>query len=445
MPEALSSARFEIVLLEDNPDHQSLIKNELEARQIIVHEFEDGRLALEKIVNDPNIGAFVADIEIQYPYGSYNLTGPQGYDVANDIPRRSANRLLSVIVLTILDPDRADEEKNKLLVRYQSFSKFNWMKHNNDGAKVSEAFNRLALLIKNSINLTPSRWYEETRQLHSKSRWVREQKDGIKTYPPYWHLYRNLWFSPDWKKYEQEICERASKIVQGYLSGDTLKLRGGHLNLTENPSEIEFMDQLVGRRVVYALKALEPAYWGKMVCGQTPEEEKAAIDPETWNAILSAEVRSLVNQLNSHSAKNHLEEKYKRLQEITKTVEDLEIKSQDSSSYYREFLTEQKKLEKELRSAKEPVLPAAILLAKALQEEHEEIRQTFVPYLRFWNLDFSEIDWAKKTKSDERGSLKQMLLVLGIRTDDIAHEDIENWKLLLPEERKWLFEFVSKH
>jgi len=50
----------------------------------------------------------------------------------------------------------------------------------------------------------------------------------------------------------------------------------------------------------------------------------------------------------------------------------------------------------------------------------------------------SEVDWAKKSKTDEKGPLKQMLLLLGIRMEDIQDEDPENWRLLLPEERKWL-------
>jgi len=40
--------------------------------------------------------------------------------------------------------------------------------------------------------------------------------------------------------------------------------------------------------------------------------------------------------------------------------------------------------------------------------------------------------------------LTQTLLLLGIRKQDVGNEDPLRWKLLLPEERKWLQEYLSR-
>jgi len=437
------STRHEVVLLEDDPETLALIKSNLEARGITVHAYTKGEEALQKIMDDASIGALVTDIEIRYPYPNGPRNGLQGYDVANRILRDSPNRLLSSIVLTALEQEEALDSVHVFQARIHPFSKMKWMKLN-DQVQIGKTFEALAMLVKEYIELTPNRWLDEVKQLYPKSRWVSEQKDGKKVYPPYWEIYRKMWFSHSWNHVEPDLATKAEEIVQSYLDGDTRKLRGDHLSLTENPNNITFQEHLIGRRVVYALKALEPAYWENMIRGERPEEEKPSLDADIWQALQSEDTRTFFNKLNAHAAEHNLVDKHAQLEETKKKVEKLEQQNKHASEEYNKLFKEQKKLETELQKAKEPMQSIVTQLGQALEKENEEVRKAFVPLLRFWNLDFSEVEWAKKTKSDDKGPLKQMLLLLGIRMEDIQDENPENWKLLLPEERRWLRTVLEK-
>lgn len=439
------STRYEIVLLEDDPHTLKLIVDKLEKRGIIVHAYKDGNKALIKIKNDPRIGALITDIEIRYPYPNGPRNGPQGYDVANIILKDSPNRFLSVVVLTGLEQEVALDRIPLFNMRVHTFSKIKWTKLSNE-EEIEKTFDALALLVKEYVELTPNRWLNEVYQLYPKSRWVCEQRESNKIYPPYWEIYRRMWFSHEWKHIETEIGKKAEEIIKSYLlNKETRKLRGDHLSLTENPNDITFREHLIGRRVVYALKALEPAYWENIIRGEKTEEEKPSLEAEVWQAIQNEDTKKLVNTLNTHAAMYKLVDQHAKLEEINKNVEKLEQENKQTSPNYKRFLKERKELEDYLRNAKEPMKDVVTKLSRALEIEDEKVQQGFVPFLRFWNLDFSSVGWVKKTSSTSGGKdpLTQTLLLLGIRKQDIQDEDPRNWKLLLPEERKWLVEFLK--
>lgn len=440
------ATRYEIVLLEDDPETLGLIKGKLEARDIIVHAYVRGDEALQKILDDPNIGALVTDIEIKYPFPDGTRNGLQGYDVANRILTHSPSRLLSVIVLTALGAEGALDSVNVFRGKAIYFSKEKWTKLSEE-KDIEETFDALAMIVKELVELTPYRWLEEARQLYPKSRWVCEQKDGKKIYPPYWEIYRKIWLSHGWKQIEQQIGQKALEIVQSYRQGETLRLRGDHLSLTENPNEITFQEHLVGRRVVYALRAIEPAYWERMIRGERPEQEEIAeLSAETWVKISTEKVKNLVNQINQKSANlKHLKQ---QLDELQKKAEDLENKSSLSKAEEKELedlLEKIRKIRDQISQINDALRPLVDELVDALKNEPPAVQEGFNPYLRYLDADFSEVDWTKKPPQTGGGRdpLTQTLLLLGIRKQDMQDENPENWKLLLPEERKWLRRVVE--
>lgn len=444
-------SRYEIVLLEDEPDVLKMLKEKLEMRGIIVRPYMRGDDALKKIMDDPNIGALVTDIEIRYPFPTGKRDGLQGYEVANRILSDSPNRLLSVIVLTKFEEEEALDSVPLFNMRIRPISKRKWTKLN-DPKDVELTFDAIGLLIKEYIELTPNRWINEVNQIYPTSRWVREYKKGGNIFPPYWEIYRNLWFYDKWKKIEPEIGEEADRIVQSYVNGEYLRLRGDHLSLTEKPNETTFQEHLIGRRVVYALKALKPDYWESMIMGRSIDEydelkegEKPSLDSKIWQNIQSDEVRSLVNKLMEYAADRNLVDKHNKVEDILQKMEDLEMNSKGDSIEYEKLRQDKEKLSNDLRHEKKAMLPTMNQLAKALEMENEEIQQGFIPFLRFWNLDFTEVKWNKKSIIDKKGPFKQLLLLLGIREEDIRPKIPDNWRLLLPEERKWLRTILQKY
>lgn len=444
--------RYEIVLLEDDPETLNLIKEKLEARGIIVHAYARGDEALQKILDDPNIGALVTDIEIRYPYPNGTRNGSQGYDVANKISRSSPDHLLSIIVLTALEQEQALDSVNLFTLFNVKvdhyFSKWKWTKLNDSG-EIETTFDALGMFIKEYIELSPQKWADDVRKLYPRSRWVCAQKDGQRVYPPYWDIYRKMWFSRDWKSIEQRISEKATEIVESYRRGEFEKLRGGRdrLTLTENPNEMTFQEHLSGRRVVYALKALEPAYWENMVRGErTEEEERAELTAETWGGITTHEVKNLVNDLNKNAST--LRDLDQQLSQLNKQIESFEKKASLTKSEEGELeglQSKASKIRERLAEVKKKLQPLVNHLMEALKNEPEEVQNGFVPYLRFLNADFTNVDWAKKTSQTGGGKdpLTQTLLLLGIRKQDIEGDEPENWKLLLPEEGKWLISFFD--
>lgn len=439
--------RYEIVLLEDDPKTLELIKNKLESRGITVYDYTDGNKALQKIRDDASIGAFVTDIEIRYPYPNGTRNGLQGYDVANRMLRESPNRLLSVVVLTALEQEEALDSMPVFQMRVHPFSKHKWMKlYAQD--EIEKTFDALALLIKEYIELTPYRWFGEVKKLYPKSRWVCKQKDGKKNYPPYWEIYRNMWFSHSWKQIEPDLGARAEEIVRLYLDGEIRKLRGDHLSLTENPTDSTFLEHLIGRRVVYALKALEPAYWESMVRGERPEEEEMDKPTEEAWGKLDEETKSLVNKINQNAA--NLKGPKQQLDKLQQKAESLENKSSllnDEEKELENLHEEIRKIHEQINQINNILRPSVNELVDALKKEPSEVQQGFIAFLRYLNADLSKAEWTKKPAQTGGGRdpLTQTLLLLGIRKQDIQDENPENWKLLLPEERKWLRQFLEKY
>src|SRR5207249_672662 len=193
------------------------------------------------------------------------------------------------------------------------------------------------------------------------------------------------------------------------------KLKGEILSFPERPNEGQIIDHLIGRRVICGLRMREPAYWDRLVCGERVVEEAKLISGGVWDQIRSEQVRVLFNQLNRYMADKELGEMHEA-----------------------DTLTPQERMA--YRNAKDNAQPLVRKLAKALETEPENVRLGFVPYLRFWEADFSQVNWfsASKAAGKREQNLKQTLLLLGIRKDDIQDDNPANWKLLLPEERAWL-------
>lgn len=404
--------RYEVVLLEDDPHTRELLEGKLSERGMTVHAYASGEEALEKIQADPNVGALLTDIEILDAYPDGDIAGLQGYDVANRIREEAPHRLLSIVVMTRLPGDAAFDNLNAFNVPFTTVHKTKWIGAEKE-AERDKAFDELASRLKEAIRKTPHNFYEELEREHPKNRWITRD---------YWSVYRSLWFSKNWPGTETRIAERATEIVQDYLEGESRKLKGEILSFSEQPSEGQLLDHLIGRRVIYALNALHPAYWETLICGERIEEEKTALDPEVWQHIESDEVRSLFNKLQRRIARNDLARQH----------EEYERLSREERQSYRE--------------AKEAAQADVKNLGRALDGEPDDVQRGFIPYLRFWNLNFTEVDWTTNsdTAARDQQNLKQTLLLLGIRKDDIKDEHPENWKLLLPEERLWLKRIVEQ-
>lgn len=407
------ATRYEIVLLDDDPETLALLEDELSCRGIKVHACARGEAALQKILDDPNIGALLTDIEIRETYPDGLLSDLQGYNVANRILTDAPNRLLSVVVMTQLTAKVAFRNLRLFQVPVTEFHKDEWIGAGDEAIR-EQAFDDLADLIKEAIERTPHRYYEELKSENPVRRWIRHDD---------WSLYRSLWFSPTWPVTEAEIGERAAGIVEAYLEGETRKLRGELLSFSKQPDGGQLLNHLVARRVVYALKRLQPAYWESLILGEYVEEEKTAIGPEVWQDIESENVRSLFNQLQDYIYRNDLANRHEAYDQLSRA---------ERQAY---------------REAKEAAQAEVKKLAQALEKEPEGVQEGFVPYLRFWNLDFTEVDWTVGSGSSTKGqqNLKQTLYLIGLRREDIKGRNPNNWKLLLPEERVWLKRIVEQY
>ncbi len=434
----MSKGRYEIVLLEDDPETLELITQKLEHRNIIVYPFADGQAALKKALQDANIGLLLLDIEIRYPWPDGPRSGLQGYDVANRIVSDSAHRLTSVVVMTGLEQEEALDSANIFEMSPVYYSKLKWQKLEN-ADQIEQVFDDFADMLKALIENTPFRWYEVVRQTYPNSRWVKERKKKQKKSPPYWFLYRNLWLSKNWKQLEHDVGKRAVDIVHAYQNSETKKLRGDWLNLTDSPVESDFTEHLVGRRVVYALKYLEPVYWKEKLRGKDVTEETPVLPAKVWDRIQSAHIREKINHIHTIAAQHELEKLYNVYKKNLSLLDSGTTKVELSN-----VVDKQAALQHELDHITEQVSGDVAEIAAALQQETGDVQQDLVPFLRFWDVDFRQLQWAGKPETAAGGQdpVTQLLLVLGIRLQDVEGNDPENWRLLLPEEKKWLKDIV---
>lgn len=428
--------RYEIVILEDDPETSGLLQEKLSERNITVHATARGDDALKEIENNINVGAFLTDIEILYPYPNGKRNGKQGYDVANAVTRMHS-RLLSVVVMTKYDAEQALEELNLFAGNVTAFSKQAWQKFINP-AEQESAFDKLTEKIKAAIEMTPYRWAEELKSDHPQSKWVDEKQKGNKTLPSYWSIYRKLWFSKDWRTREKQIGERANEIVSLYLNDhDSRKLRGDHLKLVDQPDENAFTDHLVARRVVFALKAIEPLYWDKMILGERLEETPGKNHFEHWSNY-SQSVQRYINEINA--AATGLDEANKEHDKIEKDIS----KSNDPGGWERAYVDKQ--LEKKKASNQSIVLYEKNIRENLIKLEREAKDDTYFSeitvFIESWNQQLSSKPTEKKAsgKTKEENVLQQWVRDLGIKKEHIEHENYREWKFLLPEERKWLEE-----
>ncbi len=438
-----SQKRYEVVLLEDDKETLEKITSALARNEIIVYPFVDGRKALEKIISDIKIEALVTDIEIRYPYPNGDRGGLQGYDVANLLTKKSANRIFSIIVLTALEQDEALDSINLFENRIFCFSKMKWRKFNEEEI-VEKVLNDLAGLIKSRIECSPILWYNEIRDIYPDSRWIKPERKGDKIVPPYWGVYCELWMSKDWNKIDAEISKKALSIFENYEHGEVRRLQGDFLTLRNNPTPTTFCEHLIARRVIYALKANFPTNWALLVSGKENEkEESLELDADTWNNIKSEQVKIQVNAIHNKSAEINLRTHYDDYLNSCHYIEKYEAmsiltgKQQNNLRVHKKNLIEKKRIISDARTMLNPMITD---LLKSLENEDISVKNGFVSFLRFWGTDFTELSWVKKQKRTNGGQdpLQQTLRVVGIRKEDISDENIDNWKLLLPEERNWL-------
>jgi CheY-like chemotaxis protein len=410
-PADFREVRYEIALLEDDPETRALLEQELTRRGITVHAYGRGEEVLQKLVGDAGIGAFLTDIEILEHFPDGDFARLQGYDVANRLLEEASNRLLSVVVMTRLPVEEAFDSLNSFRLPITTFHKGKWSR---EDARAEAAFDELADLLKKTIESTPHTILEELQRDYPSSRWLSRG---------YWPVYRSLWLSRDWPRTETAVGARAAEIVQGYRSGDLRgqSLRSGILSFSERPTAAQLPDHLIGRRVIYALKLLEPADWDRLVTGERVVEETRAISLELWNAIQTDRVRALINTLSRRMSDHDLGGLHDRFESLS---------AADRQLYMRE------------KAAAQPIVEQ---LGQALSDEPEEVRQGLVPYLWFWDLDFRRVPWKFDPAAAGRDeqNLKQVLILLGVRREDIRDDNPANWKLLLPEERSWLHRLVG--
>ncbi|MBN1999762.1 response regulator [candidate division KSB1 bacterium] len=433
-------SRYEIVLLEDDPETLELIAKKLQARDITVFAFDNGEKALQKALHGTNIGLLLLDIEIRYPYPDGPRSGLQGYDVANRLISDSAHRLTCVVVMTGLEQEEALDSANIFETSPVYYSKLKWQKLENSGQN-DALFDAFADMLKTLIRNTPYRWREEVIQSYPKSRWVSEKKKNQKVLPPYWSTYRNLWLSRKWKQLEHGIGVRALEIVDAYKKGETKKLRGEWLNLTDAPTETDFSEHLVGRRVVYALKYFEPVYWKEKLRGEDVSEESPVLEAVIWDRIKSSAVKQKINLIHTTAAEHELEKLYALYK---KNLALLDSGGSDEEELTK-LVDKQTALQEKLDEISSLVHDAVTELAAGLDNESESVRKAMIPFLRFWDVDFCHLEWAGKIETSGGGQdpVTQLLLLLGIRQQDIEDENPANWRLLLPEEKKWLEDMIE--
>ena len=423
-----NTGRYKVVLFDDDPATTALLKTELEHRGLEVKTFLRGDEVLAYLKQNPDVSVLLTDIEIRYPFPDGLRSGPQGYDVANRVPEVCPNRLLGVVVMTGLDQAEAFESLGSFQVRAQAFSKMRWLQAS-DTEEKTEAFDRLATLLRTTADESMQRWLEELKTAHPANKWV---MGG------YWDLYRTLWYRPDWKAIEAQIGQQAIQIIDGYREGEAKKLRGEVLSFSKKPDELSFQNHLVGRRVVYGLKARRPSYWDDLIRGEAIVEDQPMLPPGAWEQIETEEVRALVNELNRIAARQDLEKTYKELEKTTRALEQADGPDPALEQAMR-------KLNSVLQQVRMEAEDAIAQLNQALEQEQEETQQLFKPYLRFWGLDFRTAKWATQPEKSTGGSdpVTQLLLLLGIRREDIALDNPKHWLFLLPEERAWLRELQA--
>ncbi len=440
-PTHVSESRIEIVILEDDPQTLSLLSEQLQRRGWVVHAFSNSSLALDKMLNATHISVLLTDIEIREPFPHGPRSDLQGYDVVNRLFEQAPYRPFAVVVMTALEQESALDSANLFQTRPIFFSKRKWQQ---DGNAHQQAFDQLGAILIDAAQATPNQWQQQVMTDYPKSRWVCEKNESGKRIPALWEWYCKLWFSPSWPSLEKQIGQAAAAMVSRYLDGDVRKLRGDHLSLVASPNENSFKEYLIGRRVIYALAAVEPCYWETYVRGETVKEEEPLVSPDIWQVLNSQKVRDLINRIHSHAAQMQLEKVNQEYGGLSKKIEALETSGQDTAEYGK-LLQRQKTLADKLQQGQKAVAPFIEQLAVALEEETDKIRQDMIPFLRFWDADFSQISWSKVEGKISGGNdpLTQTLLLLGIRKQDMEGDDPRHWKLLLPEERKWLEQYLN--
>jgi len=442
--EIMADQRLEIVVLEDDPNTLKMIEDELGRRGLIIHGFSQSASALQKMFEQTHIGVLLTDIEIRSPFPNGPRSDLQGYDVVNRLYERAPHRLFTVIVMTALDQESALDGANLFQVRPYFFSKHKWQ-HGHDEQRA--AFDQLATLLTEAVAATPNQWFEQVLHDYPKSRWVCEKWQDGKRIPPLWEWYRKLWFSAAWPITEKQIGATADALVRTYKDGDVRKLRGDHLTLTATPNETSFIEYLIGRRVIFALAAVEPAYWEYYVRGEATKEEEPLLAADVWQHLDSEQAKNLINQIHRHAAENQLDKLHRDYTLTAEKVERLEEQQDGAESpEYQRLLHRQETLSAKLKECTQAITPLIQELAKRLNQESEGTRQAMIPFLRFWGADFSQEAWSKTDSKSSGGNdpLTQTLLLLGIRKQDIENPDARRWKHLLPEERKWLEKYLAE-
>lgn len=395
---AASTSRYEVVLLEDDPETRELIGAELRRRGIIVHSFARGEDALRKIVQHSGIGAVLTDIEILESFPDGDFAEMQGYDVANRLLTDAGTRLLSVVVMTHLPAEMAFSSLNSFQGPVATFHKQELQAI--DPADVGSGFDRLAKLLKREIERTPHAFYEELCAKHPKSGWI---KRG------YWQLYRSLWLSRRWVEREHVVDDAAAEIVRSYLGGDeTRPLRGGVLSISR--SDVEGF--LKARRVVYGLRMLAPIKWESLCRGRNTGDSSTVKANDVTMDDLIAGPGSYV-----------MTEQCRQLLSKFYHLANTKIPSAMSS-------------DDETENTEAMALAAIGITAIRKQLAAEDTRVQFLvgQYLDNWQTNtHGDAAEGKATKKWD-----VTLNELGIRREDISVSDPDAWRFLLPEERSWL-------
>ncbi|HPI72195.1 MAG TPA: hypothetical protein PK843_06380 [bacterium] len=436
--------RLEIVVLEDDPELLDAIATELERRGLYIHPFSRSQPALEKMLDEPRISVLLTDIEIREPFPNGPRSDLQGYDVVNRLYEQAPHRLFTAVVMTALDQESALDSANLFRIRPLFFSKHKWG-HGAD--EKAAAFDQLAGLLSQAAQTTPNRWHQQVLADYPKSRWVCEKTEGDKTIPPLWEWYCRLWFSTAWPSIEKQIAATAETIVQTYMDGEIRKLRGDHLTLAAAPNENSFKEYLIGRRVVYALAALEPAYWEQYVRGEAVKEEEPLLSAEIWQGVQFEQTKELINRIHRQAAEHQLEKTHRDYTATAKKIEQLESRGdRKAEDELQRLWQRQRELSARLQRYTRSMAQSIQLLVHSLDQEPAKVRLAMVPFLRFWGADFSQAEWSRTDSKTGGGNdpLTQTLLLLGIRKQDVENTDPLRWKLLLPEERKWLQDYLSR-
>jgi len=424
--------RYEILLLEDDQEQRTQIHHNLTANGIIVHSCSSGEDALDTLTANPQIGLLMTDIELLDSKG--RRSGFQGYDVANQIPERFPNYLLSVLVMTALPKSAALREANYFRIRIHTMAKEDLLE-----MPPNDEQNYVVREIRTLIEATSNSWIDAIRKSYAKSRWLRKYSNTS-----YWQLYQGMWYNKNWESVNIAVGERAKRIVESYRSGDIRKLRGGFLHFKEEPQGEDIKEILVGRRVIYAMKYDEPAYWKTFVRGeQSINEEEPIIPPEIYSSIRCEETKQIINQIQEKAPGVY--EIKKEIDKLSSELDAIENNERTNSEprVNKELHIKQEqrsKLHERLLSIRNIIRPSREQLEQQLQNESEEIQRGFLPYLRFWGTEFENVDWANTKQQSKGGSdpVTQDLLILGIREEDINAENYLEWKLLLPEEMSWM-------